>query len=223
MLRNNNFMKEDIKKEASQEKKNIDNKITLALLLIVLGILISGYTYLKNNENKIYVEKGQIYAPKIDLSSQDGGILEKLWVKEGDMVIRDQAIAQVGAEIIRSRQDGLITNVQDEIGKKFASGEVIASMINPDDLRLVGTVDEDNGLKDIKVGEKVVFTVDAFGQTKYQGFVDAISPASKDRLIAPKDYDKRLTGEFEIKVRFNTRDYSEFKNGMSAKLLIEKN
>jgi multidrug efflux pump subunit AcrA (membrane-fusion protein) len=157
------------------------------------------------------------------LSAQGGGILEDLYVKEGDMVSKNQPVAQVGDEIVRSREDGLVISVQDELGKNFNHGEAVASIIKPEDLRVQGTVEEDKGLKNIQVGQKVIFTVDAFGSKEYQGFVDQISPSSKDKGVAFSISDKRATNEFIIKVRFNTDTYPELKNGMSAKIWAYKN
>lgn len=203
-------------------KRKIDKKIAIGGLIFIVAIAIGGYAYLKSISSQIYIEKGEISAPQIDLSSQNGGILETLWVKEGDVVAKNQPVAQVGDEIVRSREDGIVVKVQDEIGKNFNSNEAIASIIKPANLRVLGTIGEDKGLKDIQVGQQVVFTADAFGPKEYQGFVEEISPSSKDKALAFSISDKRATSEFVIKVRFNTDAYSELKNGMSAKIWVYK-
>ena len=203
-------------------KRKMDRKIAIGGLILIVAIAIGGYAYWKNTSSRIYIEKGEISAPQIDLSSQNGGILETLWVKEGDVVAKNQPVAQVGDEIVRSREDGLVIKVQDEIGKNFNRGEAIISIIKPSDLRILGTIGEDKGLADIKVGQRVVFTADAFGSKEYQGFVEEISPSSKDKGLAFSISDKRATSEFVIKVRFSTDDYSELKNGISAKIWVYK-
>ena len=139
------------------------------------------------------------------------------------MVAKNQPVAQVGDEIVRSREDGLVIKVQDEIGKNFNRGEAIISIIKPSDLRILGTIGEDKGLADIKVGQRVVFTADAFGSKEYQGFVEEVSPSSKEKGLAFSISDKRATSEFVIKVRFNNEAYSELKNGMSVKIWVYKN
>lgn len=203
-------------------KRKIDRKITIGGLILIVAIAIAGYAYWKTTSSRIYIEKGEISAPQIDLSSQNGGILETLWVKEGDAVVKNQPVAQVGDEIVRSREDGMVIKVQDEIGKNFSPSEAIASIIKPADLRVLGTIGEDKGLKDIQVGQRVVFTADAYGPKEYQGFVEEISPSSKDKGLAFSISDKRATSEFVIKVRFSTDAYSELKNGMSAKIWVYK-
>ncbi|MFZ2975837.1 MAG: HlyD family efflux transporter periplasmic adaptor subunit [Candidatus Moraniibacteriota bacterium] len=203
-------------------KRKMDRKIAIGSLIIIVAIAIGGYAYWKTTSSRIYIEKGEISASQIDLSSQNGGILERLLVKEGDVVTKNQPVAQVGDEIIRSREDGMVVKVQDEIGKNFNPREDVASIIKPADLRVLGTIGEDKGLKDIKVGQRVVFTADAFGSKEYEGFVEEISPSSKDKGLAFSISDKRATSEFVIKVRFSTDVYSELKNGMSAKIWVYK-
>ncbi|HBI33781.1 MAG TPA: hypothetical protein DEA43_03145 [Candidatus Moranbacteria bacterium] len=204
-------------------KRKLDRKIATGGVILVVAVLIGSYAYWKNSSNQIYIEKGEISAPQIDLSSQNGGILETLMVKEGDIVKKNQPVAQIGDEVVRSREDGLVIGVQDKIGKIFNHGEAVVSIIKPSDLRILGTVGEDKGLKDIKVGQRVVFTADAFGSNKYQGFVDQISPSSKNKGLAFSISDKRAISDFVIKVRFSSEAYPELKNGMSAKIWVYKN
>ena len=204
-------------------KRKMDRKIAIAMVFLLAGFMLGGYTYWKNFSNRIYIEKGEISASQIDLSPQNGGILEKLWVKEGEMVKKNQPIAQIGDEIVRSREDGLVVKVQNEVGKNFNRNETVASIIRIEDLRVIGTIEEDKGLKDVKVGQKVVFTADAFENKKYEGFVDEISPSAKEKGLAFSISDKRAASEFLIKVRFNNSAYAELKNGMSAKIWVYKN
>ena len=49
------------------------------------------------------------------------------------------------------------------IGKTFNPGQAVVSMIDPAQLRVVGTIDENKGLNEIHVGQLASFTVDAFG------------------------------------------------------------
>ena len=204
-------------------KREMDRKIAIGGLIIIVAIVIGGYAYWNATSSRIYIEKGEVSAPQIDLSSQNGGVLETLWVKEGDMIYRNQPVAQIGDEIVRSREEGLVIKVKNEIGKNFNPSEAVASIIKPADLRVLGTIEEDKGLKDIQVGQRVVFTADAFGSKEYQGFVEEISPSSKDKGLAFSISDKRATSEFVIKVRFSTDTYSELKNGMSTKIWVYKN
>lgn len=204
-------------------KRKMDKNIAMGGLILTVAIAIGGYAYWRSVSDRIYIEKGEISAPQIDLSSQNGGILETLMVKEGDTVEKNQPVAQIGDEVVRSREDGLVIRVQDKIGKNFNKNEVVVSIIKPADLRILGTIGEDKGLKDVKVGQQVLFTADAFGSKEYQGFVDEVSPSSKDKGLAFSISDKRATSEFVIKVRFSSEAYPELKDGMSTKIWVYKN
>jgi multidrug resistance efflux pump len=83
-------------------------------------------------------------------------------------------------------------------------------------------VQEDKGLSQIKVGQSAIFTVDAFGSKEYSGIVDEISPTSNQGDIVFNISGTRQEQDFDVKVRFDTTQYPELKNGMSAKLWIYK-
>jgi hypothetical protein len=96
------------------------------------------------------------------------------------------------------------------------------TIIDPNDLRVVGHLDEDKGLADVRVGQQATFTVDAYSSKKYIGTVDEISETSRTTGVMFSISDKRAVKQFDIKVRFNINDYPELKNGMSAKIWISK-
>jgi hypothetical protein len=95
-------------------------------------------------------------------------------------------------------------------------------MFDPNELRVIGQIDEDKGLSDVKVGQDVEFTVDAYGSKKYTGIVDEISPVSREGDVVFNISDKREVKQFDVKVRFDISKYPELKNGMSAKMWIKK-
>jgi multidrug resistance efflux pump len=95
-------------------------------------------------------------------------------------------------------------------------------MIEPKELRIVGHIAEDKGLADIKLGQKVVFTVDAFGSKEYSGVVSSISPTSRNSDIVFSISDKRQEQEFDVKVSYDVKSAPELKNGMSARMWIYK-
>lgn len=216
----NNMEPSEKKAPKKMFKRKIDRRIATGGLLLLLAAAIGGFAYWQNSSNHVYIEKGEIYAPKIDLSSENGGILENVLVKEGEKIVRNQPVAQIGNEVVRSREDGLVVNVRDEVGKNFSKGEAVVSIIKTTELRVLGTIEEDKGLSEIRVGQRVVFTADAFGSEKFQGFVEEVSPSAKSKGLAFSISDKRAKSEFVIKARFNADQYPQLKNGMSAKLWV---
>ena len=199
------------------KKKLIGGAIAFVAIFSIVGLICW-----INIQGRVYTDKAEISAAMTDLSPVNSGVLEEVFVNEGDSVVENQSIARVGDETIKAKSDGIVVSINNNIGKNFNPGEVVASMIDPSDLRVVGHVEEDKGLKNIEVGQPVVFTVDAFGSKKYYGVVDEIGDTSRESGIVFNISDKREVRQFDVKVRFDVNTYSELKNGMSAKIWIYK-
>lgn len=206
-----------------QTKSKDTRKIAIYALvaLIVVGA-IAGGLYLIIASKRIYVDKAQILAPSINLSAKTSGILEELLVQEGDTVKENQVVARVGNELIKAQTDGIIIKADANVGQSFNPGEPVVTMISPSDLRVIGQVDEDKGYKDLRVGQHAVFQVDAFGSTEFDGIVDEVSDTPNNSDVVFNISDKRTVKNYNVKIRFNLAQYSQLKNGLSAKIWIYK-
>ncbi len=191
--------------------------LSWAVLVLVLA---GGFVYWQMSGSRVGIDTSLISAPIIDLSPSTPGQLQALYVNEGDTVAANTPVAEVGTEIIKTQVAGEIITVDNEIGKTFNPGDAVVSMIDPSQLRVVGTLDENKGLDRIAVGQLAGFTVDAFGGKKYSGVVDEVDPTSNQSDVVFNISDQREEQQFNVKVRFNTSEYPELKNGMSAKLTI---
>lgn len=201
-------------------------KRSAALLLVIGFFVVVGVVtvlYLMLAKNQIYIEQSSIEAPIITISSSSGGELRQLFMKAGDHIDARTPIAQVGNDIVTAPQSGTILSTVNAIGQSFSPKEVVATMIHPDDLRLVAQVEEDKGLNDIRVGQSVFFTVDAFGSKQYAGIVDEVSQTARSGDIVFNISNTRQEQQFNVKIRFNQTAYPEIMNGMSAKTWIYKN
>lgn len=213
-------MENSVNEKKAGENGSARNRLMILALLAFLTAGVVALFYVSLSKNRVYVEKSSIEAPAVDLSSGNGGTLQKLYVSAGDEVRADEAVAQIGNEIVKSRDAGLIISVQNEIGKYFSPGESVVSMINSSDLRVIARVEEDKGLSSVAVGQKVTFTVDAFGSKEYSGIVDEVSPTARSGDVVFNISTARQEQEFNTKIRFDTNEYPELKNGMSAKAWI---
>lgn len=220
----------NVLKEIKQEKKIILGMEKGMFMGVILGALVlaaaaGGSVYYRAVSNQVYIEKAYIDAPIINLSAQDvaAGTLEEVYVNEGDTVSADAKVARIGNDLIKTKVAGVITSVQKNLGKMFSRGETVVAMIDPTELRVIGRVEENKGLQYMRVGQQAMFTVDAFDSKKFFGTVDEISPVSRSTDVVFNISDKREVKEFNVKIRFNTTEYSELKNGMSAKIWVYKN
>jgi multidrug resistance efflux pump len=213
---------ETIKKTADQAAAKPGRK---PIVLVVLGLLIiiaaiSGYAYWQFTKNRVYTDKAKVSAPEIVLAPAAPGILEQIFVQDGDVVATNTVVARVGNELIKTKSAGLVVATVQDTGKIINAGENVVTIINPDELRIVAQVDENKGLDNIRVGQTVEFTADAFGSKKYMGVVDEVSSTSHAGDVVFNISDKRQVAQFDVKIRFNVQNYPELKNGMSAKVWI---
>lgn len=221
----------DKKVKFKKENKNLTKKekieqiiyhevfIIIAAVLIIT-LIIGIFVYYQINSGRVYVEKASIIAPLISLKPSTPGVLEKVFVKIGDHVLMNSIVAQVGNEKIITKTSGIITYVNNVPGQYMTPQNTIVKMYNPEELRVIGQVQEDKGLKNIKAGQKIIFTVDAFGSKKYQGVVGEVSPTSRASDIVFSISDKREEQSFDVIAKFDVGQYPELKNGMSARMWI---
>ena len=188
--------------------------------IVVIAALLGGFIFWQSSKNTVFIENSFVEAPVISLSSDTPGTLNALYVTEGQAIGANTPVALVGTATVNSKQNGIVISAPNQIGTYFNPGQTIVSMIHPDDLRIVGAVDENKGLSDVQVGQKATFTVDAFGSKVYTGVVDEISSTSDDTGVLFSISDKRPTEKFDVKVRFDVAAYPELKNGMSAKITV---
>jgi len=216
---------EEVKTEAKKPENLLTRlKITPKMIkegvivLVVLGISLGAY-YWYTISQRVYSDKAEIFAPLIILSPDQPSVLQKILVKNGEQVVVNQAVAKVDqGDFVRAKTDGVVVSTNDQVGKLFSPGEPVVTMINPDDLRLIVHVAENKGLNSIAVGQKVLFTVDAFDSKEFNGTVEEISQTSDESSVVFSISDKRDEKNFSVKVKYN--GYPELLNGMSAKAWI---
>ena len=220
--------------EAKPKKKNVFQKIknspmalgVIALILLVASV--AGLSYWQTEQSRVYIEKSEISAPIISLGprlapTSPPAILDEVLVKEGDKVSKNKIVARLrDGSVIRAGADGIVLSVKNVPGQAVGNQDSIVKIIDPTQLRVVGRVEENKGLIDLRIGQKVTFTVDAFPSKEYHGVVDIISPTARTSDIIFSISDKREQRQFDVKVKYEIYAYPELKNGMSAKMWIYK-
>ncbi len=215
---------EKIIKEEKKILAKLQNNIWLvggivALLLIAIVAVVI-YFYVASGQ--VSIDNSTISAPSIDLTSKTGGILQEVYVNSGDILPQNTVVARVGTELIKTLAPAEVITVNNNIGKYFSPGQAIVTVIDPSQLRVVGKLQENKGLSDVRVGQRAIFSVDAFSSKQYVGIVDEISPTAHSGDVVFSISDKRQEQDFDVKVRFDVSAYPELKNGMSAKITVFK-
>jgi multidrug resistance efflux pump len=197
-----------------------NRRAVIGAFLACVVIAVGAYWYVAAQD--VYIDLSVVQAPVISLSPTDSGPLQAVFVNVGDIVTANQPIARVGDEIVESQTSGEIVSVDQNIGEfenAMTGQAVVATMIDPTQLRVVGHLDEDKGLSKVKVGDVAKFTVDAFGSKEYYGVVDEVGQISEGYTTS-NIFSQRPTDQFDIYVRFDPARYPELKDGMSARIWV---
>ncbi|MDE2038147.1 MAG: HlyD family efflux transporter periplasmic adaptor subunit [Patescibacteria group bacterium] len=207
----------------SAMKRLTRNPVVTSLLV---GVLVfgagAGIVYWAVSSQTVYTDKSVIEAPIVEFAPAQAGRLNQVFVNVGDVVPAGTVVAQVGDQLLKTKTPSQIVDTDTAIGSPVAPGTAVVKAVDPAELRVTASIDEDKGLADVKVGDQAVFTVDAFGSKKFQGIVDEISPTARQGDIVFNISDKRQINQFDVKIRFDVSAYPELKNGMSARVWIYK-
>ncbi|HEY5220815.1 MAG TPA: HlyD family efflux transporter periplasmic adaptor subunit [Candidatus Paceibacterota bacterium] len=196
--------------------------IWVIVALVVVGGIGAGLYYYVSSKT-VYIDLSQIQAPLVNLSPINSGVLQALYVNPGDMVAANQPVALVGNDVVEAQTAGEIVTTNNNIGQYMntvTGAGTVATMIDPTQLRVVGNLDENKGLDNIKVGDPATFTVDTFGSEQFKGVVDEVAPTSEQSSVVFNISDERPTNQFAVYVRFDPTQYPQLKNGMSAKIWV---
>jgi membrane fusion protein (multidrug efflux system) len=106
---------------------------------------------------------------------------------------RDQAALQLSYTQVVAPSEGVVTKKNVEIGQLVAAGQPLMTVVPMDDIWVVTNLKETQ-VKDIKPGNTVEITVDAYPGRTFPGHVESISPATGARFsMLPPD---NATGNF---------------------------
>lgn len=188
--------------------------------IFILTLLICLYIFFQATKDRIHIDNSLIQAPIIIVSPSTSGKVQEIDVKAGQTVLSGDTLAVVGSETLRAQTDGLIISASDLTGSTVNQATQLIQMIRSINLRVVGTIDENKGLNDIKVGQTVSFTIDALPGKTHWGYIDEISPSANIPVFSFSSSSERPTQQFTVYAKFNTALYPNIKNGMSAKMVV---
>ena len=207
-----------------EKKKGLDRRVLIlaAFMIVVVGGALAAFAYVAVSSKTVYIDKAQITAPTVNLGPTSQGVLKATYVSVNDIIPPNTVVAQVGTELVKSLNGGLVISVDNNIGTSINANDPVVTVIDPTQLRVVGQVQEDKGLVDIVPGQRAVFTVDAFGSQQFSGIVDEVAPTDVNSDVVFSVSDQRQEQNFNVKIRFDQTAHPELKNGMSAKIWVYK-
>ncbi|HUD45145.1 MAG TPA: efflux RND transporter periplasmic adaptor subunit [Patescibacteria group bacterium] len=193
-------------------------RIVISIFLAI--ILVAAYLFYNLNVNRVFIDNSLMQAPIISVSPDQPSKLTEIDVYEGETIKKGDQLAVTSTQTLRADTDGLIVMANTQIGSIVSSANPVVQLIQQPDLRVAGTLDENKGLNNVRVGQVVSFTVDALPGQTFWGYVDEIGPTAKQSQIAFSISTERPTQQFVIYARFNSAAYPQIKNGMSAKMTV---
>lgn len=206
--------------------KNLFSKLkdpkVLKRLGAILGVIaiLAGVLYYEYRRDRVFIDDSLVSAPTVTINAPASGTMTALQAYEGEHIKRGDPIAVVAGQTIHANTDGLIIQANNQVGSSVNPQTTVAQMINPNDMRIAGTIDENKGLDQIHVGQVVSFTVDALPGKTFWGYVDEVSPTAKQTQLSFSISSERPTQQFVVYARFDANKYPEIKNGMSAKMTV---
>ncbi len=199
-------------------------KNTLALRIMggmfFIILCLSLYVFYEKTTGRIHIDNSVVQTPIINVAPSLSGKVQEIDVKEGQMVENGDTLAIVGSEILRANTDGMVISASDLTGSTVVAQTTLIQMIRPVNMRIAGTIDENKGLNDIKVGQVVSFTVDALPGKTFWGYIDSISPSANSQTFSFSTSSERSTQKFTVYARFDSASHPAIKNGMSAKMTV---
>ncbi len=205
--------------------KKIRNPKVLRVLVAILIILIAaaGYGFLAFKMGRVAIDNSLVADPISSIAPATPGILQETDVYENQLIQKGDPIAVVNGQTIYAQTNGLVIMANTQLGSIVSAQNPVAQIIDPSQMRIAGTIDENKGLSDIKVGQVVAFTVDALPGKTFWGYVDEVSPSSKQTQMSFSISSERPTQQFVVYARFDAAKYPQIKNGMSAKMTVYTN
>lgn len=190
------------------------------LIILVVFLVTGGYVYYEKNRDRVFIDNSLVSAQTVTVAPVAPQKLTEIGVYEGEQVKKGDQIAKTDSQTLFADTDGLIIMANNQIGGIVSQQNPVAQLINLSDMRIAGTIDENKGLNQVKIGQVASFTVDALPGREFFGYIDEISPSAKQTQLAFSISSERPTQQFVIYVRFDANKYPEIKNGMSAKMTI---
>ena len=204
---------------------DIDKRFIPVVVVVAALVTYGAYTlYQTFRQNPEQIVSGTIEAEEIHLGVATGGIVQEVFVEEGDAVREDDLLAQVdsvsggSADRIRSPIDGVVLLRAAEPGEVTTAGGALLVVANLDEMTLTIYLPEDQYGK-VYLGEEVPITVDSFPDRVYTGKVVHISDRPEYTPQNVRTVEGRKSTVYAIRLAVANPDH-DLKPGMPADVTV---
>jgi multidrug resistance efflux pump len=205
-------------------------RMVIPLVLLVL-VAVGAVVYLSlktSEESRIMVVSGTIEVQMVKLGTQMGGIVDQIYLDEGQAVHKDEVVAlvlpasgvQAGyTEKVRSPIDGIVLERAFQPGELAMTGSTLLTIGDLSKPTLTIYVPEDR-YGQINVGQSYPVRVDSFPGRVFQGKVSYISDHAEFTPRNVQTVQGRKDTVYAVKLTLANADLA-LKPGMPADVTIE--
>jgi multidrug efflux pump subunit AcrA (membrane-fusion protein) len=198
----------------------------MPIVVIILGILIYGVYLLIQSLifGDVLVVSGTIEASEVHLGITSAGIVDRVFVEEGDPVQTDQLLANIkdvvggGSGNVRSPIDGIVLMRAAEPGEVISAGGSLLVVSNLTSVTLTVFIPEDTYGK-VYLGQTYEICVDSFSDKTFMGTVTYISDIAEFTPRNAQSVQNRKNTVFAVKMTIPNPELN-LKPGMPADVTI---
>ncbi len=209
--------------------RSIPRTILPFLLLVLIAVGGVLFMDLRNSmESRTVVVSGTIEVTEVHLSTQMGGIVDQLYLDEGQSVHKDQVVAlvlpasgvQAGyTEKVRSPLDGVVLERSFEQGELALAGSALFTVGDLTKPTLTIYVPEDR-YGQLNLGETFPVNVDSFPGRTFTGTVTYISDQAEFTPRNVQTVQGRKDTVYAVRLDLQNNDLA-LKPGMPADVTLE--
>ena len=155
--------------------------IILVVLILVIGALIGGYFVLKDM-NTLTTDNVKVTADLHSIVPTGAGKLRRLLVAKGDMVTKDQIVAEAdNTGYLKSPVNGEIVESDATQGQMVGPSTVIAVVADTSDIYIQANVEE-TSIRRVRAGQVVRVSLDAYPGQTFIGIVREIDKITQNAI-----------------------------------------
>ena len=152
--------------------------LLVILILAVLAAAAFGLSYLLNARHYVNTDNAQVDGTQIPIVAPTSGTLINWTGTQGAQLRHNQVVGRIELDggyvrpqrSIRAPADGVVAVNNTTEGAYVAAGTQLAIAYNPSDVYVTARVEETD-INDVRPGQHVDFTVDAYGGRTFSGSV----------------------------------------------------
>ncbi|MCL2232031.1 MAG: efflux RND transporter periplasmic adaptor subunit [Treponema sp.] len=163
------------------KKKNSKMLAALTALLALIGAGIA--IFMLQRTPHVSTGNARVTTDLITVMAMTPGILERFTLYEGRAVHEGEILGWIQhGESFRSPVDGIVVNTNVTPGQYILPMTVLATIADTSNIHIQANIYETN-IQNVRLGQPVTVTIDAFGSRRFNGYVSNISHINQVELI----------------------------------------